>query len=268
MRPTHHRPPRSVRRAMTRSESTPSAPRRWRASRDITSQAVPRLRGRHRRHRRVFAGPVHTAVPASSSQRPHRVVCDRVGVDRLDRRLGRNVVHVQRWTGASWQTVSSPSGAATRIVNVPCNVRSGYRVFARNASGLSRPSASVCAMKVRRAWCRSCSAHIDDDSSDVLVRVLFLRPPRSNGGTPVDQYQVQLYRSSNGGTSWTWYHNYTYTKRGYYDIYGIDPAFDYKSNVRAHNAVGWGPLCSTVCVRLKVACGDRRFQRTHKGSGR
>jgi len=65
--------------------------------------------------------------------------------------------------------------------------------------------------------------------------------PSSNGGSAIDNYQIQVDDSSGFGSPLI----DTTDPASPYDMSGLTPGTTYYTRVRAHNGVGWGPWSST-----------------------
>lgn len=80
-------------------------------------------------------------------------------------------------------------------------------------------------------------------------------PPNDNGGSSVDQYQLQVSRGSGYGGGLVYDQSFSQTGNASRDVNGLEPNTHYYARVRAHNSAGWGDWTSATGCQFTTTGG-------------
>jgi hypothetical protein len=147
---------------------------------------------------------------------------------------------VQRAAAATgpWRTVASPSSStfAWKNTGLTNGTRYYYRVRAHNSAGLGTPSTVVSAVPRTHPSAPQSPAAVSGNAALTLSWTA----PASDGGAPINEYEVQY---SFDEVAWTKVSAGTQTQL---TVLGLQNGAEYFLRVRAHNVAGWGPASSEV----------------------
>jgi hypothetical protein len=142
---------------------------------------------------------------------------------------------VQRYTSTGWVNVSFPTALSSTVGSLTNGTPYSFRVRAHNAVGWG-PVSSVVSAVPRTVPGAPTGLVVTPANSSVK---LAWKQPASNGAT-IDTYAVQKYDSVKG---WV---NVSFPTALSYTVGSLTNGTKYSFRIRAHNAVGWGPVSSVV----------------------